>query len=113
MEIIEVTTKAQLNELYKGSALTFENVAMENAERYRDYFTGWTGIDKSQPCYHITGNLMNRYYHLKEDNQYPDGINIICFKLDTFQEIGKIAIVRFEIGGRWFDDVVDNRTRNN
>ena len=113
MEIIEINTKEQLDELYKDWSLTFEGVITSEAEKYRDYFIGWTQIDKTKPCYHISGRTMNQVYHLIGRNKYPDDLNIISFKLDTFKDVSKIAIVRFEIGGRWFKDIVDNNERRN
>lgn len=111
MEIIEVTTKDQLDKLYKGSALTFEGVIPSEAPKYRDYFKNLTNIDESKPCYHIKGKVMNEVYGLTGSKAYNDELNIICFPLDTFENVGKIIIARFQIRGRWFDDVVDNNAR--
>ena len=68
---------------------------------------------KERECYVITGKQMNEQYQLTGNNTYPDDSSIVCFDLDKFpkEDIQKLAIKRFEFGGRWFDDVVDNNAR--
>ncbi len=111
MELINVTDPATLKELYNCSALTFEGVIVEEADQYRDFFKDCTEIDESKPCYVISGKMMNDTYGLMGSHAYPDDLHIICFKHDTFKDVSKIIIKRFQIGGRWFDDVVDNNAR--
>ena len=74
MEIVEVTTKDQLDKLYKGSALTFEGVILSEASQYRDFFKNLTNVDESKPCYHIKGKVM-KVLKIK-GNPYTDYLDI-------------------------------------
>lgn len=55
---------------------------------------------------------MNKIYELKESNKYSNDINIISIENEDL-DILKIVIKRFELGGRWFDDIVDNNEGRN
>lgn len=102
--------EAELDELYSGSALTFEGTCIDegNLEWLINWFKEHDCTMKSQDFYVISGKLMNSTYKLTGDNQYPDDLNILCIKLSDLTNITKLACARFELGGRWFDDVVDN-----
>lgn len=66
---------------------------------------------KREVAYHIKGGLMNREYGLTGDNAYQDDLSILYFRLDDMENPNALAIPRFAVGGRWFDDVVDNNAR--
>jgi hypothetical protein len=51
---------------------------------------------------------MNTYYGLKGSNAYPNDLTIVS--VTDINQI-KIAWARFGVGGRWFDDIVDNNAR--
>lgn len=51
---------------------------------------------------------MNEKYGLTKDNAYPKDLNIISIKLENIKNIFKVAVQRFNIGARWFNDIVDN-----
>jgi hypothetical protein len=115
MQIIELKpedAEKYFEEFYGDSSLTFVGVIPEEAHLYRDWFLQFTKIDKTKPCYLYTGKMMNDYYGLTGKNAYPTDLHIITFKLNTFKEVGKICVPRFQIGGRWFDDIVDNNRRH-
>lgn len=115
MKVIELKAedaKKYFEEFYGDSSLTFIGVIPEEAHLYRDWFEKYTTVDKTKPCYLYTGKMMNDYYGLTGRNAYPDDLHIITFKLNTFESIGKIAVPRFQIGGRWFDDIVENNRRH-
>lgn len=98
---------------YNNSALTFEGCAQstENIE----FLTNWLKEHKANVNddihYHwITGKEMNEHYGLTESNAYPDYLNILVVEpMDI--NLGAVIMPRFEIGGRWFDDVIDNNLR--
>ena len=54
-----------------------------------------------------SGKLMNKIYHFTGNDSYPDNLNIVSIVGNT----APMAIRRFQFGGRWFDDIVDNKTR--
>lgn len=109
MNIINVSTKEQLNNLYNQSALTWEGLSAdeENLNAVKNWLNNHGGIlENTEPTFHIiTGDLMNVIYGLTGSNAYPDDLTII-----SVTDIDQMAVVypRFEVGGRWFDDIVDN-----
>lgn len=103
----------ELEELYNGSAFTIEGVIVdeENLEYLYNWFRKY-GCDMNQKVfYNIKGKTMNDTYGLTDSNAYPDDTNILCVKLEDLSDIRAIAVPRFSIGARWFDDVVDNNER--
>ena len=71
-----------------------------------------SGNRSLEDVYVIEGNLMNREYNLTGDNAYPEtDCTILCIKLDDMERPMAVTLPRFAVGGRWFDDVVDNNAR--
>jgi hypothetical protein len=110
MEIRDIK-RGTFKKLYDGSALTFEGLDI-SGENLNDLyeFLEKNGLFKRE-CYVISGKEMNKHYHLTDSNAYPDDLTIVCVELSNFDSITKITMARFELGGRWFDDVVDNNRR--
>lgn len=112
MKTINVTSKAQLEALYNQSALTWEGLtaAEENFEAVMDWLVNLGAIIEGQePTFHIiTGEFMNAIYGLTDSNAYPNNLTIVSV---TNINHMKIALARFGVGGRWFDDIVDNNAR--
>lgn len=111
MEKIEVTTRAELDTLRKADALTLEGLSPD--EESLTEFLKWvkkTAGLKNEKVYIITGRTMNYAYRLTGTNRYPDDVHIVCINLDDVvqESMGRLAIARFDIGARWFSDVVDN-----
>ena len=116
MKIEKVTkdTREKLfAELYETSAMTFEGTTtdevnlkhLENFIRDMDARTGeldlviYTGVD------------MNEYYHLTGTNAYSDDLTFVSARVSCYNA-AKVALpMRFMLGGRWFDDIVDNNAR--
>ena len=55
---------------------------------------------------------MNNAYGLTGTNAYKDELTILSIKLEDIENVGAITLPRFDIGGRWFDDIVDNNARH-
>ena len=113
MNMIKVTTKEQLDALYKDWAFTIEGLSPD--EKNIAELLGWikelTPM-KREDVYTIEGAVMNREYNLTGTNAYPDtNCTIVCVKLEDMERPNAVAIPRFRIGGRWFTDVVDNNLR--
>ena len=112
MNIINVTTKEQLDTLYNQSALTWEGLASdeENLNAVKNWLKEHKAIlhDDEPTFYIITGEFMNEQYGLSGDNAYAEDLTLV-----SVTDINQMAIVipRFEVGGRWFDDIVDNNVR--
>jgi len=110
MNKITVDDKATLDALEHDSALTFEG--MSPSEKNLGDILAWvkeyTPL-KREDAYVVSGSLMNRTYNLTGDNAYPEtGCHLVCVKLSDMENPGKVVIPRFQVGGRWFDDVVAN-----
>ena len=112
MNITNVTTKEQLDELYNQSALTFEGLDSSEENLSAVYF--WllehkAIIEDIEPTFHIIkGKLMNDTYDLTGDNEYHEDLNLVSITgIIEYQ----VVLARFEVGGRWFDDIVDNNIR--
>ena len=107
---IEVTTKEKLNELYNSSALTFIGVSEE--EKSLSDMVKWlkekSEISNPLPVHIIKGKVMNENCKLTGSNAYRNDLTLIAIKTENIKNIGAMAIARFEVDGKWFDDVVDN-----
>ena len=113
MNAIKVTTREQLDALYKDWSLTIEGLAPdeENLKELLAWVKELTPL-KREDVYVIDGSLMNREYGLTGDNAYPEtDCTLVCVKLADMERPNAVIIPRFHIGGRWFTDVVDNNAR--
>ena len=105
------STDFDLRELYNGSALTFEGCAVDDANM--TFLVEWLEESGAAPrsplpIHVVSGQLMNEVYGLTGDNAYPDDLNIVSVMLSDMESASAIIMKRFELGGRWFDDIVDN-----
>lgn len=107
--IENVTTKEQLNVLYNNSAFTIEGLAEESIPDLIAWLEENTTFNVDEPKVYITkGSVMNDMYNLSGDNAYQSDLNIVSIvDIDLF----KVALKRFSVGGRWFDDIIDNNAR--
>lgn len=95
MEIINVTTKEQLKELYNCSAMTWEGLIEEDFETALNM----CGAEGAKG-YVTKGAVMNKICKLTGSNAYPDDLDI--FSIDKFKGL---AIM---VGARWMDDIIAN-----
>jgi hypothetical protein len=106
----------KLDEFYNDSSLTFEGCTTDKDNI--DYLYNWL---KELGCikegngplaiYTYKGSLMNDKYQLTGGNKYPADLNMITVMLKDINFNGKLPLARMELGGRWFDDIVDNNSR--
>ena len=62
--------------------------------------------------YTVEGSVMNREYHLTGTNAYPEkDCTLVCIKLSDMENHRAVTYPRFQIGGRWFYDIVENNAR--
>lgn len=107
--IENVATKEQLDNLYNNSALTIEGLAEESIPDFIEWLEENTTFTTDKPIMYVTkGNIMNEAYGLYGDNAYDNDLTIVSV-IDI--EKMKIALKRFSIGARWFDNIVDNNAR--
>lgn len=107
--IENVTTKEQLNKLYGNSAFTIEGLADDSIPDLMNWLKENTVFTTKNPTVYITkGKVMNTKYFLTGDKAYQEDLTIVSvIDIDSF----KIALKRFSVGGRWFDDIVDNNVK--
>ena len=113
MNVIKVTTKAQLDALYEDWSLTIEGFAPDekNLKELLDWVRELTPL-KREDVYAVEGAVMNRVYHLTGTNAYPEkDCTLVCIKLSDMENHRAVIYPRFQIGGRWFTDIVDNNAR--
>lgn len=107
--IQDVERHETLKMLYDSSALTIEGLALESIEELANWIDQHGGIKDNPEFFVIDGKTMNDEY----GTDYPDDLNVVCLPLDYVKSIPMLAIPRFSIGGRWFDDIVDNAQHRN
>lgn len=96
------------DELYENSALTLEGLNLDSLDDYAKYLDDICGLKDGAVFHIIDGNEMNNFYCLHGKTAYPGDLHIVAIKLDDLVNPNNIIMKRFEFGGRWFDDVVDN-----
>lgn len=113
MNIIEVTDTNLLDEFYEKWSLTFEGTTVdeENFKWLINWFEKYDCKMLKEDFYVIKGKLMDDYYGLTDENAYPYDCNIVVIKLEDLSNPEKIYVPRFEIGGRFYNDVIDNNLR--
>lgn len=104
-------TMSICDELYDNSALTLEGLSLDSLDDYANYLDGICGLKDGATFYIIDGIEMNDFYMLSGSNAYPGDLHIVVIKLSDLVNPSAIVMKRFEFGGRWFDDVVDNNAR--
>lgn len=104
MKVVTVVNKEGIEALANKSALTLEGLSEESIPDFDEWIKHYTSTDEA--VYHvISGKLMNDSYHLTGSNRYPDDLTIVS--VDGI-DLGPVTIPRFQIGGRWLDDVIQN-----
>lgn len=111
MKKILVKTREQLDDLINDSALTWEGLKMKTEKDYKQV-TDWMrqngATPKTENVYITEGKTMNALEGLTGSNAYPDDLSIVSFKLSEIENAMALAIPRFQVGGRWMDDIVEN-----
>ena len=107
---IRTVDPACLKNLIDGSALTIEGLAESSIDDFLDWIETHTKM-KCRVAYLMKGSLANSEWGLTGKNAYPDDLNIVSVKLDDMEDWNKIVLPRFQVGGRWLDDIYDNNIR--
>lgn len=109
MEIKHCTTKQEIEMLREDSALTLVGLVAEEESltAFMEWVKQYTDM-KEETIYVISGKLMNDSYNLSGSNRYKNDLNIVSIKLSDMVNPAKIIIPRFNIGGSWMDDIINN-----
>ena len=104
----------KISELESGSALTWEglNSDDDSLSQVVEFFTKESKGFKV-PCdiYWWSGKEFNDKYELTGSNKYPDNLTFVSIPLDMWSEMGNLPMLKFQVGARWLDDIVDNNAR--
>lgn len=105
---MKTRTLTELEELQNlGSALTIEGLSEDSIPDFINWVKEHTPM-KNEIAYIIKGKTMNKVYGLTRKNAYPDDCTIVSIKLEDMENSMAVVMPRFEIGARWFDDIVMN-----
>ena len=109
MKVKNVNSGSELAYLYDHSALTWEGLdtSEDSLSQVSDWLKNKDALTSEPSFYIITGKFMSDYYELTGTNRYQDDLNIVSVDPKCIN-LGKVIIARFESGGRWFNDIVDN-----
>jgi len=110
MRTIDVKDFKTLKMLEDNSALTLEGLNKEDAHHFMEWVKKLTPVT-DEVVYIISGKFMNDSYGLTGSNAYPNDLTIQAIPLNVVENFAALVIPRFEIGGRWFDDIVANNAR--
>lgn len=107
-----LTTKGELKALEDCSALTWEGLTTSdsNLKDVEDWLNEYKVDTKDAIVNIISGATMNTVYELKGNNRYPDDLNIVAI---TGIDTAPVTIARFQVGARWFNDIVSNNAHRN
>ena len=109
MKFITLETTEKFDEFYKGSDLTFAGMLPEEAQLYVDYFKeNGAEVNEEVDGYIYTGKMMNEKYNLSGDTAFPEDLHFLTIPLQAF-DLAVVTLLRMGLGGRWFDDIVDNK----
>lgn len=104
---LDKNDKENFDLLYNTSAITIEGLLEDSISDY----VNWIKQHSKMNCndvYIISGKVMNEYYNLSGTNAYNDDVTIVSVPLESNLDAMNLSIKKFEIGARWFDDIVDN-----
>lgn len=96
--IVTVTTKAELKQLYDWWAMTWEGLVEDDFQEALKMCGG-----KGAKGYLVRGSVMNEICHLTGDNAYPDDLSI--FAIYPYKGLA------ISVGARWMYDIIDNNAR--
>lgn len=95
-----VEIKDDIQELIYSSAITIvgltegKNGDLAFQEYLKDYL-------EDDTIYITMGKTINEFY----ESKLPDDLRIVSLK---YNKLGRLPIIRLEIGAKWFDDFIDN-----
>ena len=112
-EIKYVKTPEEFKALYDGSAFTLEGLDLDTLPDFQKWLEEKCELKEIVTIHIIKGKEMNNQYELRGFNAYKDDLNIVCVNLTDIKNPGNLILSRFDVGGRWFDDVVDNNSLRN
>lgn len=71
------------------------------------------GVGTPQEWFTTQGYEVNEYARITKrreilpNDKFPPGLTFLLFPLDGL-DIGRLAVIKLQMGDRWFDDMVEN-----
>ena len=95
-----VKTLKDIEELRDCSAITMVGLNKgENGDlAFQDYLKDYLEDDT---IYITMGKTLNDMY----ETDFPEDLRVVSLK---YNKLGKLPMIRLEIGAKWFDDFIDN-----
>lgn len=101
----------KIKDLENHSALTIEGICEDDFQVALNWISDNCGGLKDGDVYTWSGELFNKIYKLTKSNAYPKDLHFLCIPNDLIEDMPRMAIARFQFGGRWLDDICDNNSR--
>lgn len=111
---VEHADSEKISELENGSAFTFEGLdaSDESLQGLVDFLKeNSKGFKTPVTIYTWSGKEFNDKYGLTGNNAYPEDLTFVSISLDSWSEMGNLPMLKFQVGARWLDDIVDNNAR--
>lgn len=95
-----VETKKDIKDLIDSSAITMLGLieGKDGDLAFRDFIKDYLEDDT---IYITMGKTINEFY----ESSLPEDLRIVSLK---YNKLGRLPIIRLEIGATWFDDFIDN-----
>lgn len=112
VDTIFCESKEDIEALKEDWAITWEGMSIDqgNLNALMNWVAAHTKVINRR-VYVTTGKLMNTSYLLSGTNAYPDDVNIVSIKSTDIGSLNELSIPRFQVGGRWMYDIVENNVR--
>lgn len=103
---------SQLAHLDETEAIVVEGLEEDSIQAFVNWASdiAGTSVDVVE-VYVMKGELLNRAWTLTGTNRYPDDLTIVAVSFDQLYHPGSLAIPRFNVGARWWSDVMENNLR--
>ena len=112
-----IYTEKQLKEVYEHSQSTIIG-AGSNVEETKEWIEGISKWMKENDFGEMTnivifkGKEVNNIWKLEGDNRFPDDLTFLSWSNDGIKNMNRYCLARFNLGIRWFDDIIDNSIRH-
>ena len=111
---IRKCTNRDMQRLYDEDAWTWEGMTTNsnNLQDIIDWFKEQGCPLREEEFWLTTGAQMNEFCGgLTGSNAYPDDLSILSIELENIKDVNKLLVKKFEVGARWFSDIVENNKR--
>ena len=110
IEVLMVNTKEELQHIYDESMSTITG-AGGNILEWISGLNNWlkeNNFGKATKFYVFKGKDVNEAYSIKGDNRYQPDVTFLSWENEGLDNLKKYFLKRFDLGIRWFDDIIDN-----